>query len=183
MREKGLPWKPRKDAGESARARFELARVATATPRSPHDLTEEEAARAIRAIECKIRILQSKKATPEEKLDILAWLGAMTGIAVRNVNTLLWILWDIDLEKSKCVQDWIEDGREEGRSKGRRAGRKEGRIEVWRLAARETIRGRFDSVPADVAERIEALRDPARLKRLVRAAAEAATIDAFRAAL
>jgi predicted transposase YdaD len=62
-------------------------------------------------------------------------------------------------------------GREEGRQEGRLTGRQEDILEA--------LATRFGKVPAEVGERVQALQDEATLKRLLRQAVLAPSLEAF----
>ncbi|MBN1418076.1 MAG: hypothetical protein JXP34_04830 [Planctomycetes bacterium] len=136
-------------------------------------------------VESRDRIRKSRL-RPADRQELLACLCGVAGIRIRQRERLLALFRGIDMGESVIFKYWMEQGEARGEARGRARGESHGRARSCEEAAAavlETLRSRFGRVPADMAKRIRALRDHRRLLRLIRAAAEADTIKAFRAAV
>ena len=76
-----------------------------------------------------------------------------------------------------------EEGRQEGWQEGRRegqdAGLREGRITALREMLVEDLTQRFGSPSADLVARLDRIQDEAHLRRLIRAAIMAVSLESF----
>jgi len=111
---------------------------------------------------------------PQEQSDVLVCLAGLAAIVIPDEERLFRIFEGIDMGDNVFIEHWVRKGRQEGHQ--------EGLAEAAELVL-DTLRDRFGAVPPDVAEKVRARLDPARLRALGRAARQAATIDEFRAAL
>jgi hypothetical protein len=75
------------------------------------------------------------------------------------------------------------EGREEGLQEGREEGREEGVLATLHEAVLEALSVRFHPVPEDIGVIVEQITDQSDLKRLLRAAIQATTVDEFRSLL
>ena len=69
--------------------------------------------------------------------------------------------------------------RQEGRKEGRQEGRQGGIITAQQKAILEALQIRFDHVPAGLPEAVELIRDETRLRTLLKASIQAATLEEF----
>jgi len=74
-------------------------------------------------------------------------------------------------------------GREEGREEGRQEGRQEGLLTGRQEDILEALATRFGAVPYELRERVQAIQEEGTLKRLLRQAVLAPSLEAFSAAL
>ena len=98
-----------------------------------------------------------------------------------TIDTLLSPLEVILLKKER--QQGIEEGRQEGRQEGLQEGRQEGCQEGLLQARRadilETLESRFGPLPGSISEKIRASRDEGTLRKGLRAAFTAASLEDF----